>query len=280
MSEICQEVNQENFEVLFVEHSKTYPVLVVFWAPSFPDSISILELVEKVAANYKDKMIFSKVNCELFPQIAQQFNVKNLPTVVVVRDAKPIDGFAEMANEEKIALFIENQFPKPWEVFLQQALEFIQGQQFPEALELLKLTLEPSNHRHDIKMHMAQCLLETAQIPLAQNILNEVPYIEQEEHYTHLIALLEVKLQTQDSPELQMLQQQLDQSPNDLSLLKTLAAKLSDIGKHNDALELLHHFMINNKQETQVRALYLDVIKMADPKTASVYQQKLYNLLY
>ena len=77
MSEICQEVNLENFDALFVEHSKTYPVLAVFWAPSFPDSIKILESIEKVAVNYKDKMIFAKVNCELYPQMAQQFNVKN-----------------------------------------------------------------------------------------------------------------------------------------------------------------------------------------------------------
>ena len=280
MNEICQEVNQENFEALFVEHSKQYPVLVVFWAPSFPDSVAILESVEKVAAKYSEKMIFSKVNCELYPQIAQQFNVKNLPTVVVVRDAQPVDGFAEMASEEKIGLFIENQFPKEWELVLQQALQLIEVQEFSQALALLQPVIEQSGNRHDVKMHVAHCLLETNQIVLAQEILNKVDYIEQDEHYNRLIALLDVKLQTQDSPELQLLQQQFEQSPDDVEILKTLAAKLSELGKYEDALDLMYQFMLNNKQETQMRVLYLDVIKMADAKIASKYQQKLYTLLY
>ncbi|NRB77849.1 MAG: tetratricopeptide repeat protein [Saccharospirillaceae bacterium] len=163
---------------------------------------------------------------------------------------------------------------------LQKALVSIENQQFAEALVLLNSALEPSNNRHDINMHIAHCLLETTQIQQAQQILNQIPFIEQEEHYHQLMALLEVKIQTQDSPELQLLQQQYTQSPNDLDILKTLAAKLSEIGKHDESLELMYQFMLNNKQETQIRALYLDVIKMSDAKIASKYQQKLYALLY
>jgi len=280
MSEICQEVNQENFESLFLEHSQQYPVLVVFWAPSVPQSHALLASVEQAAIPYKDKMIFSKVNCELFPHIAQQFNVKSLPTVVLVKDAQPVDGFEGEASEDKIALFIDPHLPKAWEVDFKQALQMIESNNFQDAVGLLASALEQSGQRHDIKMYYIQSLLETQQIPQAQLLLDAVPYVEQDEHHAQLMALLEVKLQAQNSPELQLLREQYLQSPDDVELLKTYGAKLSELGRHTDALALLYGFMLENKQETQVRALYLDVIKMADSKTAADYQRKLYALLY
>ncbi|BCE02237.1 tetratricopeptide repeat protein [Marinicellulosiphila megalodicopiae] len=280
MSGICQEVSLENFEQLFLEHSKQYPVLVVFWAPSFEESVDQLATVEQVAVKYQDKLIFSKIDCDQFPNLAQQFNVKSLPTVVLVKDGQPIDGFAEIAPAEKVALFIDKHLPKPWDIALAQALELIEQTQFEQALALLLPALEQSNQRNDIKMHVVHCMLETTKVVEAQAILNQVPYVEQDERFTKLKALLEVKLQTIDSPELEALKQTYESDIENIETLKTYAAKLAEVGRQEEALTVLYQFMQSNKQETQIRVLYLDVIKNSDAKTAAKFQRKLYTLLY
>ena len=60
---ISTEINQENFQEI-IESSQKKPLLIIFWAPSIPESIENKKLIENIAVNYQESLAIADINCE------------------------------------------------------------------------------------------------------------------------------------------------------------------------------------------------------------------------
>ena len=78
-------LNKESFEKLVLE-GKT-PALVDFWAPWCGPCRMVAPLVDEIAGERADIKV-GKVNVDEQPQLAAQFGVMSIPTLVVMKDGK------------------------------------------------------------------------------------------------------------------------------------------------------------------------------------------------
>ncbi len=70
------------------------PVLVDFWAPWCGPCRMVAPTVEKMAREMAGKARFAKVNVDENPQIAAQYGIYSIPTMMVVKNGQIIDRWA------------------------------------------------------------------------------------------------------------------------------------------------------------------------------------------
>ena len=81
-------INQENFREEVMNSDK--PVLLDFWAPWCGPCRRVVPIVEEIAKERPDIKV-GKVNVDEEYELAGQFRVMSIPTLVVIRDGKVIN---------------------------------------------------------------------------------------------------------------------------------------------------------------------------------------------
>jgi len=119
------EISQENAQALLIDESFKRPVLIDFWADWCAPCKSLMPILETLANEYAGAFLLAKVNADEQQAITSQFGVRSLPTVMLVKDGQPVDGFTGAQPEPQVRELLEKYLPKPWDLQLQSANELI-----------------------------------------------------------------------------------------------------------------------------------------------------------
>ena len=84
-------VTDANFETEELKADK--PVLVDFWAEWCGPCKRIAPILDEVASENTDKISVAKVNVDENPDIARQFDIMSIPTLIVFQDGQPVHRF-------------------------------------------------------------------------------------------------------------------------------------------------------------------------------------------
>ena len=85
------------------------PVLVDFWAEWCRPCKMIAPILEEVAQEYGDKVIFAKVNIEENPSIAPKFNIRGIPTLLIFKHGKVVATQVGESSKAQLKSFIDGQ---------------------------------------------------------------------------------------------------------------------------------------------------------------------------
>lgn len=88
MSEVT-EVKEADFKELVLDSE--LPVLVDFWAPWCGPCRMVAPVVEEIAQQYEGKVKVVKLNTDENPQIASQYGIRSIPTLMVFKNGEKKD---------------------------------------------------------------------------------------------------------------------------------------------------------------------------------------------
>ncbi len=216
--------------------------------------------------------------------IASQFGVRSLPTVMVIRDGQPIDGFIGAQTEIQVRELLEKYLPKPWELPLAEAQQFMAAGDYASALPLLRKAYDESKHLAAIAFLLAQSNIALNRLESAEAILSTIKAADRNEQYDELIAEITLNKQKAKSPELLALESAYASDSGNLDAAYRLALEYVRAKDYRPALELLIDILRNNRSygDGQARKTLTDllvVLGKGDP-LAIEFQRKLFTLLY
>lgn len=276
------DITPENFQQVILQQSQEKLVLVDFWASWCEPCKDLMPMLEKIAGEYTEHMILARVDCEAQQEIAAQFGIRNLPTVMVVQNGQPVDGFAGMQAEAQIREMLSKYLPQPGDAELQQALQLVQAGDYQQAFPLAKQAVDVNPDNIDARYTYIDCLIETGSLAQAKSELSEIRMVDQDQRYQALNGKIELAEQAADSPELRQLEEAVAANPDDLQLKIDLAVQLQQAHKVDEALPLLHKVLLTDLNFGDGKKVMLDMINAlpdGDPQK-SLYRRKVYSLLY
>lgn len=276
------DITVENFQQIIVEASQEKVVLIDFWAPWCEPCKDLQPILEKLAGEYSEHMILAKVDCEAQQEVAAQFGIRNLPTVMVVQNGQPVDGFAGVQGEPQIREMLGKYLPNPEDELLATAGKAIQQGDYAAALPAAKEALALNESNVNAKYMLIDCFIETGSIDVAKQLLSEIKLVDQDSRYQTLNGKIELAEQAADTPEIRQLQSVVESNPDDLQAKVDLAVQLQQANKAQDALALLYVVLKKELGFGNARKLMMDMMNAlpdGDP-LKSEYRRKVYSLLY
>jgi thioredoxin 1 len=87
--------------------SSTKPVLVDFWAEWCPPCRLLAPTFERLAATYGDEISFAKVNVDELPEVADQFGIRSIPTLLLLREGKVLEKLVGARPYDDLACVLD-----------------------------------------------------------------------------------------------------------------------------------------------------------------------------
>jgi putative thioredoxin len=235
------EVTQHNFAAVVVENSQRVPVLVDFWADWCQPCQTLTPLLAKLAQEYRGSFILAKVNADAEQALAGHFRVRSLPTVMVVWQGQIVDQMVGVQPESAYRAVIDQLRANPVDQIdqiLEQVNALWQHGRQKQAVELLREALKHEPERTELKVALADKLLQLDRGEEARTLLHSLPAEERDRQpASGLLARLRFADLAGGAPDLATLEAAVRKNPADCASRRQLAARYVLAGDYEAALE-------------------------------------------
>ena len=92
-------VTSENFESL---KSGNLPLVVDFWAEWCGPCKMISPIISQLAEEYDGRLVVGKCNVEESEELAAEYGIRNIPTLLFFKNGQLVDKFVGAANKVKL----------------------------------------------------------------------------------------------------------------------------------------------------------------------------------
>lgn len=276
----------ESFQRDVIDASRERPVLADFWAPWCAPCRALGPMLERLEQDLGGRFRLVKINSDESQELAAQFGVKSIPTVVAFVDGRPVDAFVGVLPESQLRAFIDRVAPNPSEIARRKAGALIEAGDRDGALSALRasLALDPAND--EARLDLAGLLLETepgaaaGPVAEARELLAKLgPAGRQSARARTLHTRLDSIEHAGRLPPAAELKQRVDAQPDDLQARADFARRLIAQRAFEPALDQLLEIVVRDRSfgDDFARKAMLAVFEMLgdQPALVSAYRRRL-----
>ncbi|MFY8274142.1 tetratricopeptide repeat protein [Pseudoalteromonas sp. SSDWG2] len=279
-------VTAENIQQVLGQTSEESIVALSFYSAQSPECMEQARILDGLAQQYAQNLVVATLDCDqqqaLASQLAQQIGLQALPTLVLLKGGAPVDMLPGPQSEQQIKEALQKHLPQPQDALLQQAKEALSADNLNDAFKYAKQAYEIDANNSRIKLVLADICIQIHRLDDARSLLDTIALADQDAYFNNIKAKLDQAEQAQDSPEIQALQQAVEQDPANLDTKVNLAVAFNDAGRKEEALETLFSVLIKDLNFGEAKKNYLDIIASLPEgdALAATYRRKLYSILY
>ena len=207
------------FEAEVLQASLKVPVLVDFWAEWCGPCKTLGPILEKLAAEYNGAFRLAKVDVEAEQQLAGAFQVRSIPTVMLVKDGQLVDGFPGALPEAQLRQFLQHHGIEPAPAVEDVAEVEMDAAPVDPHAEVVRLrkAAEAAPDDAALRLDLALALLAAGNAREAETLIDALPAnLATDERTLRARARLGFMREAQDAPPTGVLEAAIARDPGDL----------------------------------------------------------------
>jgi putative thioredoxin len=275
---------QSDFESVVLQKSYQTPVVVDFWAPWCGPCRTLAPILERLVAQRNGEVLLAKVNTDEEQELAMQYGIEVLPTVVAFKGGQAVLSFQGVLPEHQLRDFLDRIVPSEAERTAHDAAG-LEKSNPAQAEKLYRQALKSDPNQSEALLGLARLLIDRNQDNEVAELLERViPGGEVGAEAERLGAVMWLRQQAQTIGDERTLRERLQIDPDNPELLYELGAVLAGHGKSAEALDLLlraaqrdRKLAANKVRETMVKIFHVVGVRST---LADEYRDKLSSVLY
>lgn len=278
------DVATASFEQDVLARSMEVPVLVDFWADWCAPCKQLKPILEKLADEYGGSFVLAKINSDEEQQLPALFGVRSLPTVILLKGGRPVDGFMGALPESQVREFLARHEVVPADDATDAAdaePEMLSPEQAVAEIEA-KIAAEPENA--ELQLDLAVALSRVGEVERAGLLLDQLPAkLATDDRTKRVRATLGFAATLRDAPPLNTLEQRITADPADLEARHLAGVHHLVAGDNEAALEQFIELLSRNKlwKDGLPKQLLIDAFNIIDDADlVGRYRRKMSSLLF
>ena len=207
------------FEDTVIRKSLETPVLVDFWATWCGPCKTLGPVLEKLAADYNGAFELAKVDVDAEQELAAAFQIRSVPTVMLVKGGQLVDGFPGALPEGQLREFLKHHGIEPAEAVADAPTAEIAAAPVDPHEEVMRLrkAIEAEPDKAELRLDLALALLQTGAATEAEHLLDALPAnLATDDRTVKARARLGFAALLKDAPPAEVLEAAIASDPADL----------------------------------------------------------------
>ena len=279
------EVGESGFDKYVIQNSHQAPVVVEFMAMWSEPCVNMSNVLHDLAEEFPGQFVFAKADIDFHPELAERFEIKNVPTLVIFKDGEVTFSEEGLFQEPELRVLLKGMgIYSQSEELRQQAREKHMAGETSEAIVMMTqaIQMDPANTR--IAMDMVQIFIDIGEMDQAKELFNRLPDGDKtSEMGKSLVGQFTFADLAANTAGKEALQERLSNNPDDHDARFDLAVCLVAEYDYTSAVDQLFTLLQDNPEykEGAAKEMIITISNMLvpnNPELAGSYRQRLANL--
>ena len=276
----------ERFETEVLLKSKDVPVLVDFWATWCGPCKTLTPILEKLAADYNGAFLLAKVDVDQEQQLAGYFQIRSVPTVMLLKGGQIVDGFPGALPEGQLKQFLAQHGIEPAAPADAADVAAPEAPPVDPEAEVIRLRHAVADAPDDgaLKLDLVLALLTVGAAAEAETLLDALPAnLATDDRAVKARARLGFAALLKDAPPAAVLEQAIAANPGDLRARHLLGARRIVEGDAGAGLEQFLEMLKRDRgyEDGLPKKALIDAFRVVDDEDlVGAYRRKMASVLF